>query len=916
MGWIRRLRSTLASRKVDETFEEEARFHLDQRIAEYLAAGMTPERARDETRRRFGGLALSRERARDADTLPWLRDAGQDVRLGARLLRRNRGFALAALLILAIGIGTNTALFTVIDELLLEQLPVDAPHELVLFDWLEGRKGMRFGMDGIRTTDAATGRSTSTSFSYPTFLRLRDANRTLTQLFAFFPVQQLNLVVDGRADVASGQYASGNYFKGLGVGAHLGRTFTDHDDRPGATPVATISHRFWQRRFDGDPRIVGRTVTINRIAITIVGVTPPKFEGALEVTQSADVTMPFAAEPLLEGDRSELHRPAFLWVRLMGRLRLGVTREQVAGNLNGPMQHAMLDEWRQVIATGDERGDGDSIRTLDDASTLRVGSGSQGLMDSRERYARPLLLLMACGALVLVVTCLNLANLLLSRGAARHREIATRLALGARRGRLVRQLFTESLLLAGAGSLCGLALAWWGTDLLLIWRPWGGAIALENAFSWRVLGFSGAVTVVTAALFGLTPALRATRADLSHFTRRTAGGSSRLARVLVIAQVAVSVVLLVAAALFVGTLRNLGAVDIGFNADRLLLFRIQPQLNGYEAPARSALYDRLIERIGTIPGVQAVTVSRHPLLASSRRADGVTLEGVSAPADNSTEINIVAANYLPAMGIPLVLGRGFEDRDGEAAPKVAIVNQRFASSFFPGSHPIGRRFWFGEQQGDAIEIVGVARDAKYTDLRNPTRPIVYVPIRQEVPGQVNVAVRTAGEPLALAPAVREVVRAIDPNLPIFDVKSQVDQARESVARETAFARLSSLLGAIALLLVAVGLYGTMSYAVVRRTAEIGVRMALGAPRTTVVAMVLRDALVMAGVGLAIGIPAALAASRGSRTLLDELLFGLEPTDLRVVGFAVVALLVVALLAGLLPARHASRVDPVIALQAE
>ncbi len=390
MGWLRRLGTTLRHSKATDAFDEEARFHIEQRIDEFIRQGMPPEDARREAHRQFGSVTSARERSREANTLPWLADVMQDLRYAARQLRRNPGFALTAILTLAIGIGANTALFGVVNELLLEPLPVRSPRELVLFNWLEGRQRMRTGMDGVRTTDEATGRGTSTSFSYPTFVRLREANRTLTELFAFYPLQQLNIVVDSSADVSSGQYVSGNYFRGLGVGAALGRTLTDEDDRPGATPVATITHQYWTRRFDRDPGIVGKAVLINKVPFTIVGVTPEGFAGTLDVTQSPDFTLPFAVEPLLGGERSDLVRPAFLWVHMIGRLRPGVSREQAVAELTPTMQQAMLEEWQQARATATARRRAtDTNRTLADASMLRAEPGGQGLMDSRRRYRNP-----------------------------------------------------------------------------------------------------------------------------------------------------------------------------------------------------------------------------------------------------------------------------------------------------------------------------------------------------------------------------------------------------------------------------------------------------------------------------------------------------------------------------------------------
>ena len=519
---------------------------------------------------------------------------------------------------------------------------------------------------------------------------------------------------------------------------------------------------------------------------------------------------------------------------------------------------------------------------------------------------------------VLLTACMNVANLLLSRGAARHKEMSMRLALGARRERLVRQLITESLLLAIAGSAAAVPSALWGTDLLLIWRPWGGGpLTLDHALNWRLLGFCGAVAIFTGLLFGFAPALRATRAELLQVTQRGAGAASApLMRALVSAQIAISLVLLVAAGLFVGTLRSLHGVEMGFNADNLLLFRVQPQLNGYKPPEISALYSRLIERIELIPGVRSATLSRHPLLSFSHRSDSISLVGARATSDLEAEVNVVAPNFFETMEMPLLLGRAFRNSDGDVAPRVAVVNQRFAAQYFSGGNPIGHRLWFGAANGEPMEIVGMARDAKYTDLRNPTQPTVYVPFSQDVPGQANFAVRTVGDPLALIPAVRQAAREVDARVPLFEVKSQIDQAEESVAKEAVFARLSTLLGSIALLLAAVGLYGTMSYVVVRRTAEIGIRMALGAERRTIVKMVLRDTFAMVLAGITMGIPAALIASRAWRDVLDQILFGLQPNDPIITGSAAAILIVVALLAGWLPAQTASKVDPLIALQSE
>ena len=660
--------------------DADIRDHLERETQDGIERGMSPEDARYAALRKFGNVAQAEEDTRGVWVPDWMDQIRQDVLFALRMMRRSPGFTAVVVLSLGIGIGANAAIFSIIDELLLKPLPVQAPQELVLFNWLEGRKSMRTGMDGSRTTDVPTGRATSTSFSYPTFLRLQEANQTLAELFAFYPLQQLNVVSGDNAEVVSGQYVSGNYFQGLEVDARLGRVIAPGDDRPAASPVATITDEYWNRRFDRDPHIVGQTVMVNKVMVTIIGVTPTGFAGTLNVTESPDFTLPFAIEPLMSGQASDLQRPAFLWVRLMGRLKPGITGEQAAANLNATMQHSMLDEWQRAMAAEGRTSGGESTRTPDDSSTLRAEAGSQGLMDGRRRYTQPLLLLMGCAALVLLTACMNIANLLLSRGAARQKEMSMRLALGARRGRLVRQLFTESMLLAIVGSAAALPVALWGTDLLLIWRPWGsGPLVLEHALNWRMIGFCGTIAIVTGILFGYAPALRATRAEFLQVTQRGAGGAlAPLMKALVSAQVAVSLVLLIAAGLFVGTLRSLHAVEMGFNADKLLLFRVQPQLNGYKPAEIAALYSRLIERIELIPGVRSATLSRHPLLSFSHRTDSVSLEGVRATSEMEAEVNVVAPKFFETMEMPLLLGRAFRESDSAVAPRVAVVNQRFS----------------------------------------------------------------------------------------------------------------------------------------------------------------------------------------------------------------------------------------------
>lgn len=523
--------------------------------------------------------------------------------------------------------------------------------------------------------------------------------------------------------------------------------------------------------------------------------------------------------------------------------------------------------------------------------------------------------------LVLLIACANVANLLLARAATRQKEIAIRLAIGAGRWRLVRQLLTESLLLAVLGGAAGVVFAYWAKDLLLVLRPWGGGeLALDLKLDLRVLGFTIVVSLLTGLVFGLAPALRATRVDLTPAlkdnARSVTGGSrSLLTKSLIVVQVALSLVLLVGAGLFVRTLRNLQNVDIGFNRENLLLFNVQPGLSGYDRPRMGQLYRRLTERLEAVPGVRSATVSLIPLLSGAGQTRSISVQGHTSQPDDedNAKVNTVGSHFFDTLEMPILVGKGLSTTDEEAAPRVAIVNQMLARKYFGDENPIGRRFGFGgPETSGQIEIIGVARDAKYTGMREQTEPTVYLPYQQAIPRFATFIVRTSGDPAAMAGTIREAVHEVDGNLPMYDVKTQTRQADDSLAQERLFATLSSFFGVLALLLACVGLYGVMSYGVARRTNEIGIRMALGASATRVTRMVMRETLVVVGVGLVIGLGAALATTR----FVVAMLFGLAPTDPVTILTAVLLMVAVAALAGYLPARRAARVDPMIALRYE
>jgi predicted permease len=651
--------------------------------------------------------------------------------------------------------------------------------------------------------------------------------------------------------------------------------------------------------------------------VTIIGVTPPGFAGAMQIGESADISVPLAHHARFQPDRgASRSQPWYWWIRVMGRLAPQATAAQASASLEATFQETAREGWRagQSLDT--------TPRDMPAPSTLAADPGGQGENDRRRQYAQSLRILMGLVSLVLLAACANVANLLLARGAARRREIALRLALGAGRARIVRQLLAESLLLAFLGAALGALFAHWSRGLLVGLRQFGGSPAvLDLPLDGRVFGFTVVITAATALLFGLAPALRATRINLTAEFQGGArqlgvGVRSRLSQVLMVVQIALSLVLLVSTGLFVRTLRNLQNVDPGFNPHQLALFRIDATSAGYNREQFAALQARLQTRLENIPGVRAVTFSRVALLTGTRSNRRITVPGY-AQADASTNFNIngLAPNFLATMEIPLLLGRSFTDQDAAVGPKVAIVNQAFARRIFGEEGPVGRRFFFGSTPNASaaeIEIVGVARDAKYTGLREEPPPTIYLPATQMPEGVANYSLRTAGNPAAIFPAIRAAVREIDPTLPVINLRTQEEQINRINSEEMLFARLSGFFGFVTLALACVGLYGLMSYLVLHRTGEIGLRMALGALPAQVLRMILRESFVLVGIGIVVGF----LAAYGSGRFIQSMLFDLSPADPLTYGSVALILIVVALLAALLPARRAARVEPMVALRSE
>jgi predicted permease len=847
----------------------------------------------------------------------------RDLRHGARMLLQAKGWTLVVILSLALGIGANTAIFTAINGLVLQTLPVAHPDSLVRLRWVgENDMGTDFSDYGFSEKDG--GRDVRPTFPYPMYLEFRRANQTLDDLFATAPQGPLNVVSDGRAELASSFIASGNYFQVLGISAIAGRLFTPDDDRPDAPPVAVISEGYWKRRFGSDREVIGRVVQMNNVPVTIIGVTPARFTGVQQVmTEARDVTLPLSLDPQMGGRPGpgpspdsitppRLQQATSWWLQIMGRLKPGVTAEQVRGNLGGVFQEAARQGWTTYFdALPDTERLKAGVQNRTKVPELRVASGARGVYDVSADTYRSITLLSVVVGLVLLIVCANVANLLLSRAATRQREISVRLSMGATRWRLVRQLLTESLLVSSLGGGFGTLVAYWGRQLL------PRNLATTTTIDWRVLLFVSGLTLVTGIVFGIAPALRASGLNvataLKEGGRSVSGSRSKLGKSLLVVQVAMSLVLLIGAGLFLRTVQNLRRVDVGFNAQNLLLVAVNPLLNRYDQPRILSLYRQLLERFPTVPGVRAVSLSNPALLSGSTNSGGIYIQGRAKPNDrNNMNRLVVSPTFFDTLGIPFVLGRGFTMRDDQAAPKVVIINEAAARKYFPKQPVIGLRFGMSYETSGQMEIVGIVRDARYNSLRDAVPPTMYVPFLQTRVASVTFELRTLSDPVTMIPAIREAVRQVDPNLPILNVATQTEQIERRFAQEKVFAQAYAWFSGLALLLASIGLFGLMSYSVARRTHEIGVRMALGARRPDVIGMVMSESLLLVGIGIVIGVGTAMAAGR----FVTSLLFGIAPSDSISMAGAVAVMAAVSALAGYLPARRAARVDPMIALRYE
>jgi predicted permease len=920
-AWGARMRSWFRSvtcwRRLETEMDEELRFHLEARAADLTREGLDAHAAMRRARLELGTVAAHKDGMRASLGLRWWDELWGDLQYGARILRKSPGFTAIAVASLALAIGANTTIFSLANEVMYARLGVPHPEQLRLLtviadqhSALHSSWGMRYPVPGGTRYD---------SFTYPVYQQLRKENRVLGEIFAFKENFQANVTINGSAQSVRVELVSGNLYQLMQVRPALGRTILTSDDgAPGTGAVAIISDGFWDRSFGRSPDVVGKVITVNMTPVTVVGVNPRGFTGAQSVQSSPDIFMPLSMLPLL---KSELgHHGPYLsstdlwWVQLMARSKPDVSTEQAQASLNVALNAAVRGTMK--------------VNKNDTIPQLVLEDGSRGLNSSGRYYAKPIYVLLTLVGFVLLLACANIANLMLARASARQREMGVRLALGAGRWRILRQMLTESLLLAAMGGVLGLILGYVSRTGLpkLMLNAWERA-DMNVPFDWRVFGFTAGVTLATGVLFGIAPAWAATRAEIGTAlkeggktaTRHRRGWSGR---VIVTFQVALSTLLVVGAGLFLRTLGKLNSIDPGFRTDQLVLFDINPPSKQYPAPKNVvALHARIEETLRTVPGVDGVTLTDIPLLANSESGSGFYVEGAlegkhERGGEPSSLQATVGQNFLPVMGIPLVAGRSFTQQDADGVRQVSVVNRALAKEYFPNQDPIGKRFSMDSSETKDrswFEIVGVCADTHYSHLKEEAPPLHFDLYRQSKDfGGVTYIVRTRMKPEAITLSLRAAVQKIDPDLPLMEIRTQQEQIDATMQQERMFASLTAGFGLLALALACVGIYGVMAYSVSQRTNEIGIRLALGAERGQVRGMVLREAGWLAVLGVAAGLVVAV----GLGQLVKSMLYGLKATDPMSLAGAAGLLLAVALVAGWIPAMRASRVEPMEALRHE
>ncbi len=898
MRWLRRIiggaNALVRHQRVERELDEELRSYLEASIAANMRAGMGREDAVRAARVALGSLEAVKDRTRDVGWETVFESLWRDVRYAARTLRKSPGFTSVAVLTLALGIGATTAIFSLLDAVILRSLPVKNPEELVLV---------------------------KTGGLYPVFLAFRQYTNIFVDLFASSGVTPLDVEIQSgvreRTDVS---LVSGSYFSTLGVQPVIGRLFTVDDDRvPGEHPVAVASFGYWERRFGGDAAVLNRVVRISGTPVSIVGVAPSGFFGE-HVGVAPDLWVPLTMWGLVVPGRNLLQSPGTAWLEMIGRVRPGISTSGVQPQLTGAFRQIVRDIFGPK-APQDVRRDIANV-------TVILEPAARGPSNLRERFTQPLVLLMGAAVLVLLIACANTANLLLARARARRREIDVRLALGVTRARLIRQLLTESLVLAALGCAVGIGTGWLGREALLrLISTDGSRVPLTVATDARLLVFVALTSITTVFLSGLVPAWQSTRVTIVTSLIAKDGPAAysrqRFSSFLVVAQVAVSLVLLMGAGLFLRTIANLRDVDLGFTPQQLVVVDVNPQATGYSGDRAMALRHGLLDRIKAVPGASSVSLSENGvLMGRDSRTDVMHPEGVVAGPEGFPRMHFdwVGPRYFSTMGIPLVSGRDFTERDDIGSPNVVAINEEIARRFFSGANPIGRRLlWDVEGMQKEFEIVAVTRDVKQSGPRDQPQLRFYLPYFQMpqvrsnwIPASTRFLVRTAANPAALAPILRQVIPREDPRLSITSLNVGDELVGRSLIQERMVATLLVAFGVLAVGLACLGLYGLIAYHVVQRTSEIGIRMALGAQRGDVLRAILRRGLVWIAAGVALGIPLALSATR----LVQALLFGLSATDSGSLIGAAALMCAMGLLASYIPARRASRVDPIIALRAE
>ncbi len=918
MRWLDKLplrfRSLVYKSHVEKELSDELRFHLEKLTEENVGRGMTPQAARYAALRELGGMEQIKEECRDMRRVNYLENFLQDIRFGLRQLRRDPGFTVVAILTLALGIGANTAMFSLIDAVMLRPLPVRDPQRLVILKWGARqwpRTNVFYAWSGcpIKAAGLKEPVPAGCSFSYPMFEQVRAENGVFAGVFAFLPAGQVAVNIDGNSTVASGEFVSGEFFPTLGIRPALGRLLGPSDDGADASPVAVLSYTFWKRQFGSAPSVIGRSVVVNGAPFEVVGVGPPGFLG-LDPGMVRDIWLPLSTQTRVTKYVPKPADPASWWLLVGARIKPGV-------------QTAQAQAATQVVFSRGVTGGASPMLRPEDVPHIDLVSATHGLASLQKGFADPLVLLMAAVGLVLLIACINMASLTLARTAARERELAVRFALGAERWRIIRQLLTESLLVAAAGGSLGMLLAFLGASSLatFISANWYSPLDVNVRPDVRVLAFTMAIATLTGILFGLAPALRSTRVGVAPALKERAADPSwinsrerrfGLGNTLVTAQVALSVLVLSGASLLIRTLINLTTMNVGFDARNLIIFGLEPESNGYKDDRIASLFAELQRRLTAIPGVASVGYSAVPLLSGAYISQDIYFGDESDRSSQVAALN-VGSDFFETLRIPLVAGRTYDSKDLSQASsgkaKVVIVNQSFARRFFGKRNPLGQLVSFEKGKSPDVEIVGVVGDTKYYSLREAIEPTIYSPMQ---PGGGTFEVRTAVDPKALLPSIRQAVRSVDSNLPMYSLMTQTEQIDRAIFRERLVAWLSGALALLALVVACIGLYGLLSFEVTRRTHEVGVRMALGASRLNVLRMVLGRGIRLVALGALIGIAAALGLTR----YLQSLLYGVRPID--PLGYAVgtVLLLIVGAAACYVPARRATKVDPMVALRYE